>query len=844
MKIKLKKKKYSSGGQIGKDIGAGAYGLGEGLVDNLTSVIPGVGGIVDTGTDKLFNMLNKNNKEATKVRAVGDVVGNVGGAILTGGATTLGAVTNGLGATNEFIQNTNMSDKGKQITGITSGLATTVAGLTGTGKVEGVNGLADIGKMIKYKKGGGVNKNILSGDPPPSWTDSISNLLDTPQKSMMYALTQAKLLPQESWDASSGYRTPSEYLIRNEYMDKNNKAGALAVDGIFDPNNLVGGLGLITKGAKALGAANKVLKSAKAADFATGFLPNAWQMATQQHANGGAIQNNNLMPYNPNDLAGVSNNLIRYDGNTHSNGGIPTPSGEFDKQETVLNSKEPYAFSDNLLVTKPLAQMQGLPKKYINKTIADASKMVDDKYKIKVNQPTLLQNANRITADNKLNDLVKTNEMLIDAEQQLGTQYMCGGKVNKYAYGGVMQKFRLGGNPPKLDEFGLPIDDSYNTNYDGLDNRNQFEQAPNSVNKLSQIRSIDKNPMFMKDAVGINGTPNLQANQALYNTPDVQAMQKSNQAIVNNNLLKSGDSSLLASGISTNANPTGNMFSKLGMSPLEAASLGTKLASHAYEFASVLKKPDRIQTQYNEFNPQVQRLMREQKVNNQPMLNELNLQSNMLFDRNVGNANTQRANNLSVNSQLMDKINQVKMASQTANNQYRQQEANTLTQMGQQNVNARNTQEALQSATNAARDNAIRDAFGNVGNDLADYGLKKDVNNKTITEGFKLLGEDVRFSNIQSIYKTPQKYMKALQRPEVQGIAGKLDADDTLSEKDIKYLEDHPTELSLVATIRKGQIERLFDLDTKKRRNPIGTATPKERKTEAEIAEKEAKTEK
>jgi len=285
MKIKLKKKKYSSGGQIAKDIGAGAYGLGEGLIDNLTSVIPGVGGLVDAGTDKLFNMLNKNNKEAAKVRAVGDVVGNVGGAILTGGATTLGAVTNSIGATNDFIQNTNMSDKGKQITGIASGLATTVAGLTGTGKVDGVNGLSDIGKMIKYKKGG-------------------------------------------------------------------------------------------------------------------------------------AIQNNNLIPYNPNDLAGVSNNLIRYDGNTHSNGGIPTPSGEFDKQETVLNSKEPYAFSDNLLITKPLAQMQGLPKKYINKTIADASKMVDNKYKIKVNQPTLLQNANRITADNKLNDLVKTNEMLINAEQQ------------------------------------------------------------------------------------------------------------------------------------------------------------------------------------------------------------------------------------------------------------------------------------------------------------------------------------------------------------------------------------------------------------------------------------------
>ena len=524
MKIKLKKKKYSSGGQIAKDIGAGAYGLGEGLIDNLTSVIPGVGGLVDTGTDKLFNMLNKGNKEAAKVRAVGDTVGNVGGAILTGGATTLGAVTNGIGATNDFIQNTNMSDKGKQLTGITSGLATTVAGLTGTGKVDGVNGLGDIGKMIKYKKGGGVPPKGI----PPEKNQFLkvldyveNNYLSAPQKAMMFTrgLQDGSTYVDENGLKSideiknsliQNYEKPSSYVKRKVDLPDNAwvYGGLEGLDMLADPVNLLGGAGiemnLARRGVQALNlgsnaydaariarsvgkVATKVGKGVKTTSEVGDIINSVHQgyrqyasdenltkskyaklwtkkndptdgttepivIRASEYANGGAIQNNNLIPYNPNDLAGVSNNLIRYDGNTHSNGGIPTPSGEFDKQETVLNSKEPYAFSDNLLVTKPLAQMQGLPKKYINKTIADASKMVDDKYKIKVNQPTLLQNANRITADNKLNDLVKTNEMLINAEQQLGTQYMCGGKVNKYACGGVMKKFRLGGNPPILGE--------------------------------------------------------------------------------------------------------------------------------------------------------------------------------------------------------------------------------------------------------------------------------------------------------------------------------------------------------------------------------------------------------
>ena len=892
MKIKLKKKKYSSGGQIAKDIGAGAYGLGEGLIDNLTSVIPGVGGLVDAGTDKLFNMFNKGNKEAAQVRAVGDVVGNVGGAILTGGATTLGAVTNGIGATNEFIQNTNMSDKGKKLTGIASGLATTVAGLTGTGKVDGVNGLSDIGKMIKYKKGGGVpvetNQHPIL--PPHSMVNTMIDLglegLSVPQKSMMYALTQAKLLPQESWDASNGYRTPSEYLIRNEYMDKNNKAGALAVDTIFDPMNLIGGLGLLTKAAKAANMGKKLVRTARGLDWVSGFIPNMIEeslkakanlsykssnnetdgttepivIRASEYKNGGAIQNNNLIPYNPNDLAGVSNNLIRYDGNTHSNGGIPTPSGEFDKQETVLNSKEPYAFSDNLLITKPLAQMQGLPKKYINKTIADASKMVDNKYKIKVNQPTLLQNANRITADNKLNDLVKTNEMLINVEQQLGTQYMCGGKLRKYACGGVMQKFRLGGNPPLL----LEADGSQTGNWQ---NQNiQYDQQ--GVPQYANNSAYNVPQSFQGNSRNVIPFENL---------ANVQTINPINSTLQNNrvpvagklpprygleNLGQYNESTLNTNPrlnqIATGERPNSkvpmfmrNIYGKgldaytdSGMTPLEAASLGTKLASHAYEFASVLKKPDKIQTQYNEFNPQVQRLMREQKINNQPILNELNLQSNMLFDRNVGNANTQRANNLTVNSQLMDKINQVKMASQTQNNQYRAAEANSLNQIGQQNVNARNMQEKLQSETNAARDNAIREAFGNVGNDLADYGLKRDVNNKTIREGFKLLKENPLFADVTTNITNEREYMKVLNSPETQVLQGKIN-NGTITDEEVKDIISGQKTASkaIIFVNNKGFFERGYD-NQGNRKNPVATATPKERKTEAEIAEKEAKTEK
>ena len=153
-------------------------------------------------------------------------------------------------------------------------------------------------------------------------------------------------------------------------------------------------------------------------------------------------------------------------------------------------------------------------------------------------------------------------------------------------------------------------------------------------------------------------------------------------------------------------------------------------------------------------------------------------------------------------------------------------------------------QEKLQSETNAARDNAIREAFANVGNDLADYGLKRDVNNKTIREGFKLLKENPLFADVTTNITNEREYLKVLNSPETQVLQGKIN-NGTITDEEVKDIISGQKTASkaIIFVNNKGFFERGYD-NQGNRKNPVATATPKERKTEAEIAEKEAKTEK
>lgn len=83
-------------GRVWKDIGAAAYGVGEGLLDTVTL------GATDQLTDAGYKALQKAGgsteqemREQNSLRGYGTTVGAVGGAVLTGGATTGSAISQG-----------------------------------------------------------------------------------------------------------------------------------------------------------------------------------------------------------------------------------------------------------------------------------------------------------------------------------------------------------------------------------------------------------------------------------------------------------------------------------------------------------------------------------------------------------------------------------------------------------------------------------------------------------------------------------------------------------------------------------------------------------------------------
>jgi len=185
--------KYSTGGDIVKGIGAGTYGIGEGLIDNITF------GLTDGITDKGYELLSKVGKNSAQfqktsniIRGSGNIVGQVGGAVLTGGATTTSAISGGLKGANEIVQNTNMNDKAKQWIGLGTKVGSMAAGLAGGGLngdianapqslqeimnfskgLQGTMGSKgtydELNGIMQFAKYGGILKNYQMGGQIPS----------------------------------------------------------------------------------------------------------------------------------------------------------------------------------------------------------------------------------------------------------------------------------------------------------------------------------------------------------------------------------------------------------------------------------------------------------------------------------------------------------------------------------------------------------------------------------------------------------------------------------------------------------------------------------------------------
>lgn len=156
-------KKYASGGNILKDVGAGITGV----IGGALGVIPGVGPILQQGVNSLDTAIQGPlNSEEKSIGGYGNALGAIGADVLTGGATTgnsLGTIASGLG---QGVSNGNTNNQLAQGIGTGLNYAGTAANIYG---MVSPTGMSALGKSINsnfrptptFSEGGQINQQVL-----------------------------------------------------------------------------------------------------------------------------------------------------------------------------------------------------------------------------------------------------------------------------------------------------------------------------------------------------------------------------------------------------------------------------------------------------------------------------------------------------------------------------------------------------------------------------------------------------------------------------------------------------------------------------------------------------------
>jgi hypothetical protein len=176
---------YKVGGKILKQVAAGAYGVGEGILDTVTM------GATDQLTDKGFEALtkagNKNIdlsnpddvkflKNQQKVKGYTNTAGAVGAGIYTGNVQ--GAIKQGTKGLNTAFQATDgLSDDFKQVSQGVTGIAGVASGFAGELNSDSFNadaiagnGAAGFGKQVgKFSPLGNQAMGMIGGNQQPLW---------------------------------------------------------------------------------------------------------------------------------------------------------------------------------------------------------------------------------------------------------------------------------------------------------------------------------------------------------------------------------------------------------------------------------------------------------------------------------------------------------------------------------------------------------------------------------------------------------------------------------------------------------------------------------------------------
>lgn len=153
-------------GSVWKDIGAGAYGIGEGLLDTITM------GATDQLTDAGYKALQKAGgstadqmRQQNSIRGYGTAAGAVGGAFLTGGATTGTAIQQGTKGLGQGISEGSPNSKAAKQVGTWLPVAGQVGGMLmgNTGFANSTGTAASVGKFSQYANKAAPALNVAAG---------------------------------------------------------------------------------------------------------------------------------------------------------------------------------------------------------------------------------------------------------------------------------------------------------------------------------------------------------------------------------------------------------------------------------------------------------------------------------------------------------------------------------------------------------------------------------------------------------------------------------------------------------------------------------------------------------
>jgi len=416
--------------------------------------------------------------------------------------------------------------------------------------------------------------------------------------------------------------------------------------------------------------------------------PEEFYKKNNSYQYGGSVSTNKMygiggtLPVNPGDLDKVTGNTLQYDGNAHSDGGIPLQNGaELEKDETVIKpgvigNENPYALSPNIVITEEAAKMFGLSKSDIGKSISDVSRTIEAR-KPK-SQEKMAVKTNELNKKFALDKLMKANEYL--SSQMEGTEQ----NGEKKPYGGELypgqrwlqpnyvmnnQVPRIIPNEPEMDLYAKP-------------------QIPNA-NFWGTGREMNINPINPQ-------------------VPTINPVTNYNPVVAN----QTAPSPLTTAGGESN--------------PLSSFNLGLGLKGAALlgELATIGGKPKSIPAQYNPYKSQIIDNAN-LRIDNSAIKNDIASSLNTALNSSSGRSwASQRALNAQMMGNASDAQSKANLQSQEANNRYKEQLSQTYNNLGQQDVAARNQAEVLNAQTQAAWKQGIRAGIGNIGNGGADALIK------------------------------------------------------------------------------------------------------------------------